>query len=136
MIFIKIAADWENYIFIRACIMKQMNPLRRLCLRKCLTGLTGARLLVYRQKGDIRGAITSIKSALKLNNSNLSDHQILAELYSQLDQRPEEVIPEILVITETHPESPYTNFLMAILLETRDWKRSSQNYQQAIRKQA
>jgi len=86
-----------------------------------------------KQLGDIRKAIQSLTSAIMMdNNNNEEDLQNLVELYSQNNQTPEEVIPEIIRLSGLTADSPQIQFHTGMLLESKDWREASKYYEKVI----
>ena len=85
-----------------------------------------------RQLGDIRKAIQSLTSAIILDNSREEDLLNLVELYSQNNQVPEEVVPEIIRLSGLTADSPQIQFYTGILIEARDWQEASKYYEKVI----
>ncbi|MEQ8189308.1 MAG: PQQ-binding-like beta-propeller repeat protein [Candidatus Eremiobacterota bacterium] len=85
-----------------------------------------------RQSGEIRKAIQSLTSAIILDNTDEKDLLNLVELYSHDNQKPEEVIPEIMRLSGLTADSPQIQFYTGILLESKDWQEASKYYEKVI----
>ena len=88
--------------------------------------------LVYWQLGEIKRAIISIKSALKLDRTNEKAQQILVELYAQLGEDPERIFSELITLLNLPPDSPNAVFYKGILLEGINWQKAIAHYQSVL----
>ncbi|MEQ8170497.1 MAG: PQQ-binding-like beta-propeller repeat protein [Candidatus Eremiobacterota bacterium] len=85
-----------------------------------------------RQSGDIHKAIQSLTSAIILDSGKEEDLLNLVELYSQDNQRGEDVIPEIMRLSGLMADSYQIQFYTGILLESKDWQEASKYYEKVI----